>query len=202
MRELQLSDIIKIDNKIKELEDKIKQNGEEFINLLNNSAKELQGESEGLINIKKSSCVKFSLELGKYEIVIFLMDVYAVPSENMKELEDKNITINMIANNQNYQKYYCGCISFYYIEKGFNEESPIFLQRAFINKDFDIAFQSSNKYIMFQSKDMIIKDLKSILVVMISELFNCIPYYLGTDDIFQIDKSSLVNRKYNSIGFK
>lgn len=199
---MQLLDIIKINNTIKDLEDKIKGNGIEFIKLLKNSAKELQDESDNLINIKKSSDVQFSLEFGNYEIFIFLMDEYAVPSKNMKELENQTITINKIANNQSYQKYYCGCISFYYVEKGFNEESPIFLQRAFLNKDFDIAFQSSYKYTMFESKEVTLKDLKSILVGIISHLFNGMPHYLDVNDIIQIDKSSLVDRKYNSIGFK
>lgn len=199
---MELSNIIEINNTINGLENKIKENGKEMMNLLYYLAEELKSESKGLIKLKEFNGVQFSLELGKYEIFIFLMDIYAVPSKNMLELENEIITISKIANNLSCQKYYCGCISFYYSEKDFNEQSLIFLSRAFINKDFDIAFQTSGKYISFDTKEVIFTNLKVKLVGIISRLFNGMPHYQDVDTVYQMDKSILEDRKYNFIGFK
>lgn len=202
---MEFNEIIKDIKSIRTIENMIYKNAIEFINDIYKDVKNLiDNVKDNDIQIELSSIQNntFSIKLDKYEIFVFLMDEFAVPKNNLTDLKDKNITLSTIANSLNYQKYYCGCLSFYYIDNSFSPDNLIYLDRAFINRYFEIAFQSYGKYLHFEKKESVISILNKIIMNIFERIIKPEPVFPETNNIFQLNKSILKYRKYNTIGFK
>lgn len=105
----------------------------------------------------------------QYEIYVLLLDQYSIPKSF---LDNKYIPLKEMVKEEVYQKLYCSCVSFYYCNKEFNDATLIYLDRAFINKDFDIAFEGTHKYFTFDTKENILPKLKQIVLTIINRIYN------------------------------
>lgn len=194
---MELLDIIQIQSVINDLEKKLKENGKELIKELYDIAEGFNSQDIKGFNIINSNEFGFILKIFDYEIYIQLMDDYAIPKPYLK-----NVTLKDIADNKEFQKYFCSSIFFYYCNKNFNENILTYLDRAFINKDFHIGFEGSYHNFVFDTKESILPNLKQILLRIINRIYNTQPCFCDLDDVYQLDRKIIVNRKFNGIGFK
>ena len=198
-----IDEMTQIHREIKSMETRIALNIKDFMHSIYTNILILERESDnGTFELGEFNDLQFKFKYFEYEITVTNMNTYASPVFDIFQLEGEKPTLNNICQINKLHESYSGCISLYFYDPKLDNYDLIYLDRIFINKNFDIAFQGYNKYAHFDKKEIILKDLKQIIINMLSELFlNFQHLFPAGTDIMQINPEVIKSRRFN-IGFK
>jgi hypothetical protein len=166
-----INELAEIGKIINDIEAQIDSNSKELMAQIYAAFEKLRDEVTDVIELGDFNNIQFSLKFFKNEIIVTYMDDFAFPIFDIRYFENVKPTFKKIVSENDIRKIYSGCISFYCCNPSFNIDDLIYLDRFFINEDFDIAVQSYDRYTTFEKKENILNNLEKILTNTLSELF-------------------------------